>query len=150
MKSLWILVADSSRAKIYEAGLTLETLTEIRDLIHGESAIAKRGLTSDLPGSNRGSDSASRHHFEPHTGIKEHEAAIFAREINSILDQGRCQGNYEKLVLVAAPDFLGQLRTGMNPQVHKLVVHEVAKNIVKLPVEDLRRALPKTFFSNIE
>jgi len=26
----------------------------------------------------------------------------------------------------------------------------VAKNIVKLPVEDLRRALPKTFFSNIE
>ncbi|MCK9504422.1 MAG: host attachment protein [Porticoccaceae bacterium] len=149
MKSLWILVADSSRAKIYEAGLTLETITETRDLIHGQSAMAERDLTADVSGSNRSSGSGSRHHFEPHTGIKEQETVNFAREINSILDQGRRQGSYEKLVLVAAPDFLGQLRAGMNPQVHKLVVHEVDKNIVKQPLEDLRRVLPKTFFSNM-
>lgn len=32
MKNIWILVADSSRAKIYEADLTLEAIREIRDL----------------------------------------------------------------------------------------------------------------------
>lgn len=110
----------------------------------------ERDLTSDLPGSNTSAGSGSHHHFEPHTGIREHEVITFAREINDILDQGRCRGAFAKLAVIAAPDFLGRLRSGMNDQLRKLVVHEVDKNVAKGTLADVRKLLPRTFYTNLE
>ncbi len=150
MRNIWILVAESSQAKIYQAELTLDTITELHHLEHQESRMRERDITSDLPGSNAASGSGSHHRFEPHTGIKEQETINFAREINGLLDEGRRAKAYAKLAVIASPDFLGQLRSGMNPQVRKLVAHEVDKNVVRAPEAELRKLLPKTFYSHIE
>ena len=42
MKNVWILAAESSRAKLYQADLTLETISEIRDFSHAESRMQTR------------------------------------------------------------------------------------------------------------
>lgn len=150
MKTMWILVADSSHAKLYESDLHLEQIKEIRDLLHEESRMHERDITSDLPGSNAANGSGSHHRFEPHTGIKEQERISFAREIGALLDEGRRKEAFSKLAVVAPPDFLGHLRSNMSPQVRKLVAHEADKNIVKQGMPELRKVLPKTFFSRIE
>lgn len=149
MKSVWILVADSSCAKIFEADLALNNIEEVRGLQHSESRLREQELTTDLSGSNIGAG-ASHHRFEPHTSLREQELLSFSREVVSALDEGRQQNAFAKLVLVAAPDFLGHIRNGMNSRLRKLVVHEVDKNVVKKPLPQLRQLLPKTFFSNIE
>ncbi|MAT52697.1 MAG: Host attachment protein [Porticoccaceae bacterium] len=149
MNNVWILVAESSRAKIYQADLSLEKIVEVHDLVHEASRLHERDITTDLPGSNTGS-AGNHHRFEPHTSVKTQEAGAFAREVAGILDQGRNAGAYSKLALIAAPDFLGHVRGALNSHVRKLVVHEVDKNMARSGIAELRKVLPKTFFSRLE
>lgn len=150
MNNIWILVADSSRAKIYEADLTLENVAEVHDMVHSEARLQARELISDLPGRNVSARSGSHHNFSPQTSTHQQEVQAFAKEVVQVLDAGRNKQAFTKLALVAAPDFLGHIRNGMPPPLRKMVVHEVDKNVVKQPVPALRKLLPRTFYSNLE
>lgn len=150
MKKVWILSAESSRAKFYEADLKLEEIREFRALLHEESRMHESDITSDLPGRMSSGQSGTRHTFEDHTPVKEQEKTEFARQIAEVLDEGRKAGSYDKLAIIAPPDFLGVLRQQLNPQVAKRVIHEANKNVTRGSEAELRKALPRTFFSNLE
>lgn len=143
MSKVWILVAESSRAKIYLTDNNISDLKEIQDLSHPESRQHESGTTSDLPGRNAGNAGGSHHAMEGQTGIKEHEADNFARVIDSLLEHGRINGDYDKLAVIAAPAFLGSLRKSMNPNVTRLVSLEMDKDLVQASEADLRSHLPK-------
>ena len=94
-------------------------------------------VTSDLPGSNAG-EGGSRHSFDAKTGIKEHEAVNFAKEINERLESARNDGEFSQLVIAAAPEFLGVLRQNLSENTKKLVSQEVNRDLVKFSAAEIR------------
>ncbi len=150
MKQIWILVADSSRARVYTADSGLKQLEEINGLVHSEARMHEQAITADMPGRMSGSVAGSRHAYEDHTPVKDQEKAEFAREVAAVLEQGRQQGRYSKLALMAAPDFLGVLRQHLSAQTRKMVVEEVNKNLTKGSIDDIRSHLPRHFISVLD
>jgi protein required for attachment to host cells len=139
MQKTWVVVADRVRGRIFSASTPKGPLTELEDLVHPEARAHERDLTTDRPGRGPGSHRAMGTDYKR----SEHEASGFAREIAARLETGRNNADFAKLVLVAAPDFLGLLRKSLNPHVEKLVAREITKNLTHLPPEDIRAHLPE-------
>lgn len=143
MSYTWVVVADSTRARIFNAESASAGLSEMETLMHPEGRMHDREITSDLPGRSFDSKGSARHAMEPPTDPK-HELAIeFARTIARHLDAARVKKDYEQLVIVAAPTFLGLLREQLNNTCRKLVAFELNKNLVQNTPEEIRSHLPK-------
>lgn len=143
MTYTWVVVADSTRARIFDAESASAGLSEVETLMHPEGRMHDRDITSDLPGRSFDSLGHARHAMELPTDPK-HELAIeFARTIARHLDAARVKKDYEQLVIVAAPTFLGLLRDQLNNTCRKLVAFELNKHLVQQTPEEIRSHLPK-------
>lgn len=143
MKSTWILVADSTRARYFTASTPSSALQEFEDDIHPVSRQHERNMTSDLPGKARGVGGAGGHAYEEPTDPKEYEANEFAKEIARHLEESLNAGKYGQLLIVAAPSFLGELRSQISERVRKLICFELDKNLATHDAEDIRKHLPE-------
>jgi len=125
-----ILVADSSRARLFTVASWNEPLQETADFVHSGSRAAGRELLTDQPGRSFDSVGGGRHAMEPDIPVKQLEAMKFSREVATYLNQECSRGGIGHLYLIAAPEFLGLLRGQLSKQARLLVVREVAKNLV--------------------
>ncbi|MFO1351755.1 MAG: host attachment protein [Gammaproteobacteria bacterium] len=140
MVNTWIVVAESSRARIFAAAQSTGALTELDDLVHPQSRLHDRDLTSDLPG--RAFDSTGRRHsFEQNQDPKRHEAEIFAKQIALHLETARNDGRFDQLVLIAPPTFLGLLRERLDATTAKQVTRTIVKDLITLNTGELRQYL---------
>ena len=142
MSTIWILVAESSRAKLFSAETPTGEITEVEDWAHPESRLHEREITSDLPGSNAAHSGASHHSLDDKTSAKEQEEIYFAKEISEKLEQARNSHQYKKLLIAAAPDFLGVLRKNLGQGVKDLVSQEIDKNLAHMSTAEIRTHLP--------
>lgn len=143
MKSIWILVANNTEARIFTTDTPSSPLEEIKGFAHTENRLHDREMTTDLPGKIKGGESKGGHAFEQPTDPKKHEAENFARHIADHLDTAHNQNQFARLLIVAEPTFLGLIREQLNEQVKKLVCFELDKNIVTQSAESIRSHLPK-------
>ena len=143
MKATWILVAESSRARIFTADTPSAALREIETLAHPEGRQHEQQMTSDLPGKDPGVNGAGGHAYTTKVEPKQHEEISFARRIAQHLDDARKKNDYQQLLIVSAPSFLGVLRHELNSATAKLVCFELNKNLVTQSPEDIRRHLPE-------
>ena len=137
MASTWILVADSSRARIFELQGNA-VLAQIKHFTHDAVQQPSQALKSDAEGQFFGSG-ANGGTAEPAVTPKMHEAALFAEEVNRYLADGRNQQRFTELHVIAQPRFLGLLRDKLDEQVKKLVVEEVPKDLTKASQEEIQR-----------
>lgn len=142
MKLTWILVADSTRARIFTTDSPSSPLEEIEDFSHAEGRLHDREITSDLPGRIK-SVGGGGHAFEQPTDPKQHEADNFAHRVTQYLEEAHNTNRFEQLIIVAAPSFLGLLRNHLPEQIKKLVRFELDKDITMLSLADIRQHLPE-------
>jgi protein required for attachment to host cells len=76
--------------------------------------------------------------YEPQQTPDERAAESFAKEISAYLLQARQAGRFDKLALVAAPKFLGELRKNLDPQLEPLVSLEINKDYTHSSGQQLR------------
>lgn len=138
----WVVVADSSRGKIFVQDKTGGPLIESEDLIHPSARLRESQLRSDRAGREGGAFGQAQSLFDARTEAHEHEAEAFAKEIATHLEAGRTSGRFQHLVLMAPPAFLGDLRGKLGDALRKLVVGEVGKDLVTHTAEDVRKHLP--------
>ncbi len=138
-KETWILVANSSHAKIYKAENN-NKLVEIKEFQHPESRLHDKDLVSSEPGRTYASIGDRRSMMEPKTTPKDVEINLFAREINHFLDQAK--ENLGRIYLTASPSFLGVLRQNLHSSLDHLVAGEVHRDLTHLTPEDIRTHLP--------
>jgi len=143
MAGIWVLVAESSRAKIYEAESPLGDLHELEDLVHTEGRLHNSKVVSDIPGKTPSVAGTGTHGLQEQTTVKEHEAEVFAKAISDKLESARVNGKMHRLVIAAAPHFLGLIRKNLNPNTAKLVSSEINKNLVAFSSKEVREHLPK-------
>lgn len=142
MKPIMIVVADSSLVRIFTTDSASTPLQEIETIEHPEGRRHDRDMVSELPGKIQGGAGGS-HAFEDRTEPKQQEIINFAKRTADYLDDARKANKLQKLLIVAAPDFLGELRKQLSEQINEHVVFELAKNLTKLKAEDIRAHLPK-------
>jgi protein required for attachment to host cells len=129
MLRTWILVADGAFARVFLSEGPDEPLKLLQDLEHPQSRFKGQDLYTDKP------------RMEPYTLPKDQEAGIFARQVASMLDLSLSRNEYDQLVLVAPPPFLGPLRKELSKQVQARVVDEIAKDFVSLKQHELQERL---------
>ncbi len=143
MKLTWLVVADNSRARIFSTNMHKGPIDEIESIVHTEARLHEQELTTDLPGRGNGKGGAGRHAYEDETSPREQEEINFARDLANKLDAARKANKFKQLILVAAPGFLGNLRSKLNPQIQNMVSFELAKNLAHLNADDIRQHLPE-------
>jgi protein required for attachment to host cells len=130
MQTTWILVADSSRARIFERQLPDNTLREIEDFTHPQGREANRELVTDAQGRYYGKGERDQAHTAPtHVSPVQHEDELFAKSLTDHLEKARTENRYNKLRLIAAPKFLGLIRQKLSKEAQKLVEEEIPKDI---------------------
>jgi protein required for attachment to host cells len=139
----WIVVADAARARIFSTDNAKLPLQPLEQLVSPKARLHERDLKSDRPGSTYDSHGDGRHATGTNTSPKQQEAVRFAKTISENLELGRVNHEFDRLVLVAEPQFLGLLRKAITPEVAKLVSDEIDKDLSKADRNDIRRHLPE-------
>lgn len=136
MANTWILVANAANAVLYLNDGPGKGLTKLRDLAHEQSRKKGTELVSDRPGHNPG-HGTGRGAYEPAMAPKDIEADRFALELARELDAGRVQHAFERLVLVAAPQFMGRLKHHLDGHVQQLVTASIEKDYLRATPKEL-------------
>lgn len=144
MSTTWVVVADSSRARIFTAKTSTSPLDELETLAHPEGRLHEQDISSDLPGKDKGSGGGGGHAYQDETTPKEQEAINFAKRVSAHINDAFNANKFHRLVIVAAPAFLGELRNQLSDQVNKLVCFDLNKNITLQSAEEIRNHLPKS------
>jgi protein required for attachment to host cells len=142
MEKILVVVADSSRARLFRAESAEGKLIELEDMAHPEGRLHETQMTQSLPGRTFDAFGPGRHAMEEDTPPKRHEAIQFAKRIGERVETARTSGEFTRLVLVADPRFLGLLRDNLKGESLKLAATQVDKNLVQLGTEDIRKHLP--------
>ncbi len=137
--SLVCVVAAQSQARFFMQESTSKPLEEMPGLENPEGRLHERDLTSDRPGRTFDSTGSTRHAKEQKTDVKKQLAINFAKQIAGYLEDRR--NEFDQVVLIAPPAFLGLLRENLPDTLSKLVIREVDKDIVTKDVKEIQQYL---------
>jgi protein required for attachment to host cells len=142
MKRIRIVVADQAEAIFYDTGSLAARPSEAGRLADPAARLHDRDFGSDRPGRTYESVGGARHAIERENDPRQREAIRFAREIARALEEARRNGEYDQLIVVAGPSFLGLMRAELSPATKACVIHEVHKDLVHSPPEVLLQHMP--------
>ncbi len=133
----WILIADGARARILEndgPGHGLKALEGMT--FHGDHA-STHEIMSDRTGRTHSSvgpgRSAIEAHSDPHRELKKK----FAHQLADVLARALEIKAFDRLVVVAPPPALGDLRAALPAAVTAKISGEVAKDLTKTPNDEV-------------
>jgi len=138
----YILVADGARARLYVnhgVGKGLQPVsgaTHKADLHHHD-----REILTDRAGRTHNGVGQNRSAMEPHTEWHRFEKHRFAREMAKVLDAAAASRSFDRLILVAPPATLGDLRMELGDATRKLVTAELAKDLTRHAEQELPQHL---------
>lgn len=141
----WILIADSGRARILENAGPGSGLKVVPGQSHEHHIPPGHDLVSDSAPRTHESQGPGRHAMTGSEDPRRKEKRHFAGELADVLDQSVQHGAFDRLVLVAPPKVLGDLREALSPRVKDKVVAEVGKDLSKTPDHDVARLLDLAF-----
>lgn len=133
----WVLVANSSEAKLFSGQFLGSDLQEIQSFSHPESRNKGSDLVTDKMGSFQGNNGTAHGAYVETTEPKEVEASRFAHELAQMLEDGRTTNKFKELIIMASPQFLGLIKNACNDALQKCVLHFVDKDYTKIQIPDL-------------
>jgi protein required for attachment to host cells len=129
----WILIADGARARILKndgPGKGLHALAG--GVFRGEHA-STHAIMSDRTGRTFSSTGPARSAIEAHSDPHRELKRSFVHRLADALADGWRKRAYDRLIIVAAPSALGDLRAALSHEVRAKVIAEVAKDLTKTP-----------------
>jgi protein required for attachment to host cells len=140
----WLVVADGERARIYrrqghEERLGPEAVEEL-----SAANLADRELGTDRPGNTRDRVGFASHALTPKTSAHRHEKESFARRLAGVVNHAAREHRFDRLVVVAPPQALGDLRSFLEGHAQALLVAEVVKDLTHVPSHELLSHLEET------
>ncbi len=144
-----IVVADQGEARFYDRTRVGGALRAAGSLENPAAHLHDRDIKSDrqgrifsrvrTAGQRRGT--VARHAAGGERSPRKRAAQLFARRIARELSAASRAGDFDGLVLVAGPAFLGLLRAALPKRLKSAVVAEVAKDLAHLPKTALQSHL---------
>jgi protein required for attachment to host cells len=132
-----VLVAHDAGARWFDnrgpgKGLTPRGEVEFEDgrRHHGE-------LEADRPGSSAGRAGGGRHSYAPSRDARDTACLHFAKQLGADLARDFRIGSFTRLVLIAPPRFLGMLKSALDPQLERVLLATLAKDLPRASVSEL-------------
>lgn len=142
MAKTWILVANACQARIYCRNGIKQELALVTEMRHPESRMKNSELVSDRAGAMPGTGSGQGASRVSQSDPKQNEALHFAQELAQTLNQGRCSQQFERIILVAPPTFMGLLGEKIDAQTAKFVTDKLGKDYTQSTEKELVAFLP--------
>jgi protein required for attachment to host cells len=133
----WILIANGAQAHILlndGPGHGVKALNEFK--FHSAN-LSNQEINADRPGRSFDSTGEARHAMEPATDPRRHEAREFAAMLVDVLSKQHENKAYDKLILVASPAALGDLRNKLPQTLKAIITGEIAKDLTHVPVHEI-------------
>jgi protein required for attachment to host cells len=137
----WILIADGARAAIYANHGPGKGLAPVEGEVFEGDHRPGREIMSDKPGRSFESVGTTRHAIEPRNDPHRELKRDFAERLAAILDERLTAKAFDRVVLVAPPATLGDLRAALSEQVRSAVYAELDKDLTKTPDIELPQHL---------
>jgi protein required for attachment to host cells len=137
----WIVVADRGRALVFEntgpgKGVKRAAIPE-----KSSPHRAAREIMADKPGRAFDSKGQGRHAMEPHTDLVRMELRHFLAEVIDDLSRAHRDKKFDRLVLIAPPTSLGEMRKLLPQELEALVIGEIDKDLTHASATELSRHL---------
>ena len=164
MAENWVVVANNSGARIFTPApptprlkdaqsressseeLRPSRLVELEALEHPQGRLKSGCIDADRPGRSFQSAGAKRHAMTREVDPKKQASLAFARQVANRLEEARVQGKVDRLILVAAPEFLGLLRDHMSSELRRMIEEELSLDVAQMTAQEIRARLPETLF----
>jgi len=141
MNTTWILVAHRGGARLFENTGPGKGLTLVEDVANPDGRLKSGEINSDRPGRAFDKVGGGRHGMSTEQDPTERVAQRFAKELGERLTTGRVQNRYGKLLLVAEPRFLGELRNNLDAPTAAMVTGTLDKDLGGIIDRDLPKHL---------
>lgn len=138
---IWVVVADGGRARILSPTAENGRLESALDSDLVGSRAKSGEQWTDRPGRERRRGGAGRQALEPQTDPHQHEKTMLAKRVAEVLDASAHAGRCERIVLVAAPHVLGDIRSALKSTTLDKVVVELDKDLTTLSEHQLTERL---------
>lgn len=142
----WILVADSSRARLFAASQRGKPWKLVEQFEHAETRQRAAEINPKERGSQKQSFGFGRPVMQPKTAPRRVEQQHFAQELADKLDAGLKHGEYGALVVVAGPRFLGELKGALDRQVEKCIIATIDRDYTLADERELVERLEDVAF----
>ncbi|WP_231758305.1 host attachment protein [Microbulbifer elongatus] len=142
MPKAWVLVANHTHARVFEAEKRAGTLTEVESMVYPEGRMKGQELRRDAPGRSFDSQGQGRHAMAEPTNLRKQGAQRFAKDIAHTLEKGRQEGRFSRLYIVAEPSMAGTLRLSMSSPCLATIAGEARKNLSTSDPDEIRAQLP--------
>ncbi|MBI1861531.1 MAG: host attachment protein [Deltaproteobacteria bacterium] len=150
----WIVVAHRSLAQVFEHSERRSGLKMVREFPYPKGRMKGKDLLSDRPG--RSFDSHSKARGGHQTGGPRHSMSsrespanqgitVLSERVANWLETARQKSQYDELILVAEPHFLGRLKSHFSRQTTRLITEEREKDYSWLKRPQLESRLLSLF-----
>ena len=133
----WILVADGARARIFKNEGPGKGVQAAVDEEFRHATPPSRELGAERPGRVQESATSARHAMENPVDWHRFEKEKFAKEMAKLLDRASQAGAFERLVLVAPPKTLGDLRNALGAPTRKKITGDIHKDRTQVTPAEL-------------
>ncbi|MFL9966863.1 host attachment protein [Paraburkholderia sediminicola] len=110
----WVVVADGSRARIFETPGLKPDLREIEDLVN----VVPNG-----------------------PALSEKDREKFAKTVADCVAQGRIHHRYQRLRFAVEPKFIGMLRERLSEETRQMIFEEINEDLSALDARDIQAHL---------
>jgi protein required for attachment to host cells len=139
----WIAVLDHQRLRVYRTEPPRWTLSQEQDTARDRQLPRSSEIGSDREGRSFDSLGGQRHAMQPHSDPREIEARRFVASIAADLLQARRDDRYQRLVIVAPPKAMGELRGLLPAAVAEVVAAELTEDLTRMPLKELESLLAR-------
>ena len=133
----WILIADAARAQILANHGPGKGVAAVEGATFSGDHRPDREIMADKPGRSFESVGDTRHAYEPHHDPDKELKRKFSAELADVLDKRLAEKEYDRLILVAPPEMLGDLRSALSEPVRAAIYAELDKDLTKTPLREL-------------
>ena len=140
-RGVGVVAADNHLARIYRR------VNSHIELI-GEAEPEKNSILSEINNKTVGrmkniAGGSAHHKFEPSENASTYQKMIFTNDISNFLEKIEKENTFDKIIIIAPPKMLGDLRKILSPHVKDRIVAEFDKDLTKLNDNDFKAALQK-------
>jgi protein required for attachment to host cells len=133
----WVLIADGGRARIVAHVAGARSLREVAGRRFEADHRSTHELVDDRQPRMYASTGERRSAIEPRQDPHRALKAAFANKLADVLADDQAAKAFDRLVIVAPPVLLGDLRSALSPAVKATVVAELDKDLTRTPDREL-------------
>jgi protein required for attachment to host cells len=133
----WVVIADAARARVFETRGRGTGLTPVSDMALDADLAPSREIGTDRPGRTFESVGSTRHAMQSPSDPHREQKRQFARRIAEAVEARQATKRFDRLVLVAPPVTMGDLRAALPAKVKAAVTAELVADLTNTPLSEL-------------